>query len=269
LPDYFKLILKKLGLTENEIKIYLVCLALGNTLVGSIAKKTDINRTTAYATTESLAKKGFLTSHIRNKIKYYAAIEPELLIEKCQTKIRNEQKTLTEISSIIPMLKELQGVKSDFKVEFLQGVEGINLFQDKIVLLNKTIYTFEDSGETYFNFSDSAKTLIRKRLEKGIKNRVICPKDTPYNFNSQKELREVRYIDEQVGNNIFKGTIAVCGSIVGIYSLKKHRPSIICIENEDIATYFRLLFDLVWNLLGSNSVKVCFVAESSLHLNWG
>jgi sugar-specific transcriptional regulator TrmB len=108
-------LLKRLGLNENEIKVYLTCLRLGNVAVSVIAKKNNINRTTVYAIVENLTKKGYLASFIRSGINYYSAIEPELLIEKSKQALREAEKTLKFAEMYLPILKKLEPEKSDLK----------------------------------------------------------------------------------------------------------------------------------------------------------
>ena len=53
-------ILKSIGLSEREIKVYLALLELGQTTVGPVATKTRIQHPKIYQTLEKLIDKGLV-----------------------------------------------------------------------------------------------------------------------------------------------------------------------------------------------------------------
>ena len=61
-----KEILKSIGLSKNEIKIYIALLELGPCLMGKICGKTKIHRRNVYDSIEMLKEKGFISSTIIN-----------------------------------------------------------------------------------------------------------------------------------------------------------------------------------------------------------
>ena len=86
--------LENIGLTKNEIKIYLALLDLGLTSSGAIIKKTGIHTSKVYDGLERLSEKG-LTSHIiKSNTKYFKAVNPDRLIDF----IRDKKKKLEELN---------------------------------------------------------------------------------------------------------------------------------------------------------------------------
>ena len=55
--------LSELGLTQNEIKIYLALLDIGESLAGTIAENSGIHRRNVYDSLERLIKKGFVSKN--------------------------------------------------------------------------------------------------------------------------------------------------------------------------------------------------------------
>ncbi|HEX9113717.1 MAG TPA: helix-turn-helix domain-containing protein, partial [Nitrospirota bacterium] len=55
-------LLRSLGFTDSESKIYLISLEMGPSSVQDIAKKADVSRVTTYAVIESLAKHGLMST---------------------------------------------------------------------------------------------------------------------------------------------------------------------------------------------------------------
>ena len=56
-----KSILEELGLTKNEIKIYLALLELGTTPAGILIKKVDMHRASVYDVIDQLINKGLIS----------------------------------------------------------------------------------------------------------------------------------------------------------------------------------------------------------------
>ena len=53
--------LQDIGLNEKESKVYLALLAVDNSSVLDLSKKTELNRSTTYVVLETLAKKGLVS----------------------------------------------------------------------------------------------------------------------------------------------------------------------------------------------------------------
>ena len=68
--------LRKIGLTENEIKIYLNLLKTGLSTAYDIGKKTGIYRVHVYDKLEQLMDKGLVTHVYRGAKKYFQATPP-------------------------------------------------------------------------------------------------------------------------------------------------------------------------------------------------
>ena len=85
-------ILEKIGLTKNEVKIYLKLLELGLTTSGAIIKKTGIHNSKVYDGLERLANKGLVTHVIISNIKNFKAVSPDRLLDFLEDKKNNINK---------------------------------------------------------------------------------------------------------------------------------------------------------------------------------
>ncbi|MBS3097523.1 hypothetical protein J4209_01865 [Candidatus Woesearchaeota archaeon] len=71
--------LRKFGLSDREIKVYLALLELGEALASKIAEKTNTPRTLSYDILENLLKKGLVSYVIKSNKKYFSAFDPNNL----------------------------------------------------------------------------------------------------------------------------------------------------------------------------------------------
>lgn len=91
--------LQKLGFTENEAKIYIGLLSLGEATAREIHEFTHVPRPKIYATLERMSKKKYIEV-IKGTPAYFRSVNPEKLTEM----LRNEflfslNETLNELNS--------------------------------------------------------------------------------------------------------------------------------------------------------------------------
>ena len=73
--------LNKIGLTNNESKIYLSLRILGTTTTGPLIKKSKIHASKVYEGLNRLIEKGLVTYVVKSNTKYFQAVEPERLFD--------------------------------------------------------------------------------------------------------------------------------------------------------------------------------------------
>ena len=79
-------ILKKIGLTENEVNIYIILLKSGPITAYEISQKTGVYRVHVYDKLEQLMKKGLVTHIYKDAKKYFQATSPTKIIQYLEEK---------------------------------------------------------------------------------------------------------------------------------------------------------------------------------------
>lgn len=248
-------VLKNLGLTDNEIKIYLTSLALNHAPVSIIAKKCGIKRTSAHTIIEKLAKKGFLTSFNKKNIKYFSAIDPEIIVDKCKENAQNANNMLKRIEYILPVLANLKSTyQNKTKLKFFEGFDGIKgLFNDALHdnEVIKAIMQVEDFSEELLKFLENEyfpkRSLNKAKLGKSIF--LSNKKDNDYLHKLKNILGEsegdIKKISlQKLSLNV---SFQLYSNKVAIYSTGKDDLGGILIENEKIYNTFLAIFDFIWD----------------------
>ena len=107
--------LKLLGLTDNETKIYLILLRNKPLNPTNIAKISGMHRSYVYDTLERLMEKGLVSIISVNNKKHYKALDPNILKETIELKLKT-------INSVIPALSTLYSEnKDEVDVELHRG----------------------------------------------------------------------------------------------------------------------------------------------------
>src|SRR3990167_10792876 len=97
--------LRKIGLTENEIKIYLDLLRSGTSTAYDIGKRTGIYRVHVYDKLEQLMNKGLVTHIYQGAKKYFQATPPVKIKHYLEEKKKEMELQEADINSILPELE--------------------------------------------------------------------------------------------------------------------------------------------------------------------
>jgi sugar-specific transcriptional regulator TrmB len=236
-------ILKSIGLSDKEIKIFIASIQLGSSTVNEISRKSKIFRTYCYDVLEKLVEKGIVNYAIKSGVKYYESVDPSTLL-------KIEQDRLEQLKSVIPHLEDLKKTTTKKpKVEFYEGKEGIKSIHEDI------IRTKPDEVLGYGNTTkhDEIMSLyfpryIKERVENKIKIRVITEKSVAglkVKAADKKEFRETKFFKNRFDFPTIK---YVYGNKIALISLGVNIIGTI-IEDKELADSEKYIFDILWDSL--------------------
>jgi sugar-specific transcriptional regulator TrmB len=232
-------ILENIGLTEKEAKIYLSNLEIGSSPVSKIAQKAKINRVTTYDILEKLVKKGLINFFVKNKIKYFCATDPELVV--------NEFKRRTnELQSALPDLKRLHGDTIHPRVRYFEGLDGIKSIYADTLTSKSEILNYGNSKEIRIHWPTYDVDYVQERATRKIYLRGIAPDDEYGRWVKSRDTdfdREIRLVSKDKFN--FTNEIHIYDDKVAIISFKDELIGMI-IESPEIANTQRAIFKIVW-----------------------
>ena len=123
--------LRKLGLTEKEVKVYLAGLELGPSSVQNITKVAKITRPTTYEIIKKLEEKGLFAENKEKGKKFFTAQPPESILGILRTQKREIEEKERELIRIIASLEtRYSGEKEGIKV--YKGKEGLEMLEEII-----------------------------------------------------------------------------------------------------------------------------------------
>ncbi len=244
--------LQSLGMTEEEAKVYLAVLELNGSFVSAIAKRARVNRVGCYYTLDNLVKKGLLTSFAKNKIKYYSAESPRVLVNLMEEKFERAQKLLPELMSLTSSLAYKP------KIQYFEGLQGIKtIFEDTLNATGEIVgYTNLDELPKVIP-ADYIRDYAERKIEKGIRTRMLSPltpqatgyleKYYPKDYDSR--LTEILFINAE--QYPFEYEINIYDHFVSVISLSKEELIGMIFESPLYAKTQRSIFNLAW--LGATS----------------
>lgn len=242
-------LLREIGLSEYESKIYLALIALGESTSGQIMNKANINSGRIYQILDSLKEKGLISEIVKNKVKYFSPTNPQKILDYIGEKEESLAQKKKSVSEEIPGLLSLMGLnKKQARLQVFTGFEG-----------QKSAFLMES-----LRYDKSAELTVL-----GVKEKEFYPKRImdffEYNIYPKRNLSKVKVRkinDMQYKKSGYKSekgseirfleypssiTINTCKdlSIISIYS---DEIITIVVESEDVANSFRMQFEALWKI---------------------
>lgn len=250
-------LLKKLGLSTTETKLYLYGLQFAQVNVAVLVKLSDVKRTTAYHALSTLVEKG-LAAQSRQVGKLYYRMTPaselSMLLESRKDQLESQVK---EIQRLMPQFPKVGQPQVLPEVVNYHGIEGVQSAVERALRCEDQFWRiispknnfFRNSSREYINY------FKRMRADRGIKAKSLWESSVNESKSIIKEdiaLREPRIIPASMDGK-FKSSIITFDDKVLIISSHKQRFATLITSHETSDT-FKLMFDAIWDI--SEPVKV-------------
>ncbi len=243
-------LLKEIGLTNGETKVYLSLIKIGENTVGPIAKEASVSLSKIYEILDNLIKKG-LVSHIKkNNTKYFLATDPERIIDYLDRKKKEITKSEDEIREILPSLKA-QKEKNEKKTiaTLYEGIRGIKSFyesvlrnsksKEEILVIGLPKYAAERHEGYFLDWN-------KRRAKKGIRIKLL------FNYNVRElgkkrekiKLTEVKYLTQEL---VTPAWILIYKKGVATIHLTKD-PICTFVNDGEVVKSYKNFFNLLWNI---------------------
>ncbi len=227
--------LRKLGLTEKEVRVYLAALELGYTAVQEIAKKAQISRPTAYEIIKSLEKKKLITQSKEQGRRCFVAQSPDNLLGILKRQKKELEEKEREFIRIIASLRDKYYLKDKKEIKVFQGKTGLEiLLDDFLTSPAKEIYILAGDNKVWPSSQrENAYQKIKKRLGKirvkelsNIKKKSLSP------------YLERKFFEQ----SSFKETLIIYDKVIMLTSQKTG----LLIKNKVMINLIKSLFLLIW-----------------------
>ncbi|MDQ6985941.1 MAG: helix-turn-helix domain-containing protein [Candidatus Dojkabacteria bacterium] len=257
--------LEKIGLSENEIKVYLEALKLDETSPYELSKLTAIPRTTVYDVITDLSLKGLLElgrsdGFTKQQIKIKAK-NPSTLRKTVRQKHNDLYKLEVDLVNILPDLKESfhKDKPSNSNFEYYEGIEGakkVYLMENEVrgeVPINVITHLMpmDAFGKGFIN--KDIEEVTKKVLESGQVIKELIPLNDwtkhilTYQYQRDPDYikaREYRFIDSPIFEQYQR--LAITESTAMIASTNEDEAYGIVIQSSSLAKSFKSIFLTLW-----------------------
>lgn len=193
-PEKNKLInmMKLMGMTQNQIKIYLTILKKGPITVGQLAKEVGIHRANAYKLIDNLKELGMIEI-ILGRVNKVVAVPLDraldILLSKEEEKLENIRKyRLRVIKEMIPMMIERKVMKdSKIFARLLIGKSTYSRFKKLVEKSEKEILQVVSARGFLFQTNIGITDVMVKKAYDGIAVKILTEVND-YNFEMLSDL---------------------------------------------------------------------------------
>ena len=245
--EKIKNFLRKFGLTNSEIVVYLAGLSMGPSLASSISKKTKIGRSMVYHLIEALREKGLVSSIGPSHGKKFEMEQPTRL----KTILSRRKKELEKIEENLENITvELESLNSDkykpARIQFFEGEEGMkNVAEDTLVLKDKEQYVIASIDSLLSSFSrDYLENYLSLCDKKKISRRSVWSKSL-----AEADVNESEYRKQRVApvGCVFPSTIFMYDDKVAVFSSEQEKAAFV-VESEEFSRTMKMLFGQLWKV---------------------
>jgi len=167
--------LKIIGLSENEIVMYIALLELGKGTVSQISRKASLNRTTGYDVLNRLSSKKLISISGKEPKQEYVAESPDQIEILIRGELERRQSELIEARQIIPELKSMRTIGDRPKVMFYEGKEGLQKVYEDTLTSHEEILAYASVEDIQPTLPHYFPEYYKRRAKKGITIRAIFP----------------------------------------------------------------------------------------------
>lgn len=237
-----KEILREIGFTSTEIKVYWSLLSLGTTSAGKIVEDSGVHRKNTYDALHKLIGKGVVTFVIENKIKYFQPKDPENLLRYIEEKkIRMSEKE-EELKREIPLLQQkFISLSPEIESEIYRGEEGIKTIL-KECLKYKEVLFVGATGDVENRLPYFWPHYNKKREKAKCKWKLLLVHES-----RNKQITKSKYYEYKVLPKILSGlnVIYIYGDYVANV-LWLEKPVAFVVKHKVLANNYKKYFDYLW-----------------------
>jgi sugar-specific transcriptional regulator TrmB len=242
-------ILKKIRLTDGEIRVYEALVDLGKAPIFKIMKKSKVSSSKVYLILDKLIQKGFVSSSVQDGTKNFQVTNPNSVLDYVNEQKKELNDFNEDFENLIPQINAKTGSFEQESAQVYTGVKGISAaFQNLLKEMQK--------GEEYYFFSITPDELTsknmdlffknyhNKRIDKGVKVKGIVHPSLKDKFI--KEVLHKKYSIKRYDLTLPTGAVVGKNRII----IPLWGDQDICYEiiSKRVAEKYRKFFEKVWKI---------------------
>lgn len=239
-------ILKEIGLSNNESKIYETLVRKGSLSIQQISNKSKVHRRNAYDSLSKLEEKGLVSEYFSKREKIYKAIDPSRLLDLLKEK---ENK----LNEVVPNLQKEYNEKSEEnEAYFYKGIEGFKNYLKLILETKETVYFI---GAKAFWLDKRLQFFLphfdKERKKLGIKFKHLFDYEVKYEKPEILNLvgKPYKFLPKKYSSNT---SIDIFGSYVVTFVGVKpgqlpEEPLMFVLKSKKLAEGYKKFFQFMWN----------------------
>lgn len=250
LPSFDESLLQGLGLSANEITLYVTLLKMPEATMPLLVKESGLARTLIYYLLEHLFTFGLVRSFKRGKKTIYQAESPERLhdvVRKMSEDVERKKNAIGELVTNLSGVYRLAQHKPG--IQFFEGIKGFKEALYDTLTAKETIYAYSDEDAILAHAREINDEYVARRL-RAKKAKKLLVLDTPatraYCGQQKKNpLTEARFLPKNMVP--FRTGLEIYDQKILYMTIRPENIMSVLIHDPDIYALQRSLFEAIWN----------------------
>lgn len=233
-------LLKEIGLTDGEIKVYLALINLNSSTTGNIIKDSKVHASKVYPILDRLITKGLVSFIKEGKKKIFSANPPTTIISFLDRKEKQIEKQKDEAKKLIEQLEALKEFKKETtEATLFRGLRGFEVALNEFISKTNRKDYVNIVGVT--DFKPSFKRRFLDSLTEFSKVRMIIDEEKASSSEMQLPNVEMKLVPK---GNAVPSLIYTSNDLV-LISVNEGDTTFF-IQNKEMAKSFTSYFENFW-----------------------
>jgi predicted transcriptional regulator len=253
--------LNKLGISNNEAKVYLELAALGKCTAQQISRRAKIPRGSVYFFLDQLIERGLASSEKKRGTTFFLPHKPQALVRMVE-KEQQEIETKLDLAQLISKQLEPFFENRFYSVPSIQFFDGAQAVEGMLFeYLDSWMQQLYDSDNIWWGFQDHKFVELNQKFLELYWNKK--PKDQRVQLFSNDALiekklagkvknREIRSVPPQFR---LTSTLWVCGDYIITININDKVQNAFQVKDANLGANLRLIFALLWELTNPKANK--------------
>ena len=241
-------LLRDIGLTDGEARVYVALLEIGKSTTGRIIGQSKISPSKIYDVLKRLTEKGLVSYIIEGKVKHFRATSPRKVLDFIKLKEEELESHKKEFKKVLPELLDKENMANrKFNAEIFEGNRGlIAVFEMSFEEGKKgdIVYAFGYPPYASKLFDAYWKEYHKKCDKRGVIRKVIYDYDAWFLKKREKRiLAQQRYLHKGI---ITPSWVLIFNDKVAIIIVTSEQKICFLVQNEEVAKSYIHYFNLLW-----------------------
>ncbi len=236
-------ILKKIDLSEGEIKVYKALLEIGATSINNIHEKVGMDRRNIYDILNKLIERGLVSYIESNSKRIFKISNPDKIVSYIEEKKSKLDEVKNKVLEIMPTIQSVfQSKKEELFAEIFKGPEGMKAVWDDMLNYD-AIYWIGSGMYVPDRFPAYWEDWNKRRLKKKVESHHLF-RNEKRNDVSKKKFSSFKFLPKEFSQN--QTVTVVYGNKVA-QMLFGEEIFVFVIQSKELAENYKIYHKYLWD----------------------
>jgi sugar-specific transcriptional regulator TrmB len=243
--------LRRIGLTEGEIRVYVALLGEGETTTGRIVRAAGVSSSKVYPILDRLVAMGLVSYIRKGRVRHFKATSPAKILDMLEKRKVKIEEQKAEIEKLLPaLLAREKSKKPGHEASVYEGYKAVKSYyrdllrgsvkgEERLVFGARSGYPVARGAQYFF------QSFHRAWVKRGLKTRMIFNEDLrgrkSVEFYNRFPRTDVRFL-----THVTLSSIGIHKDCIDLLVWTRESALLFVIRSREVARTFRNYFEVLW-----------------------